>query len=99
MRLSTWTATPTSVARRSSVRERSPSPITRLYRLITVSAQARLLYPEAFCQAIRPRSAMSWRWRPAAWAHARPLYSAPQLSARGHDDGRFEIAFADAGVH
>src|SRR5919205_2001022 len=37
MRLSTWTATSISVARRSSVRERSPSPITRLYRLIAVS--------------------------------------------------------------
>ena len=59
IRLSTWTATFTSVARRSSVRERNPSPITRLYRLIAVSARARFTYPEAFCQAMRPRSAMS----------------------------------------
>ena len=31
-RLSAWTATPTSVARRWSVRERNPSPITCLSR-------------------------------------------------------------------
>src|SRR3954454_22771470 len=30
MRLSAWTATSTSVLRRSSVRERNPAPITRL---------------------------------------------------------------------
>src|SRR3954453_46797 len=63
MRLRTWTATSISVARRSSVCERSPSPITRLNRLIAVSARARFVYPEAFCHALRPRSAMSWRWR------------------------------------
>jgi hypothetical protein len=40
MRLSPWTATSTSVARRSSVCERSPSPIKRLNRLIAVSARA-----------------------------------------------------------
>ena len=43
MRLSTWTATSISVARRSSVCERSSSPITRLYRLIAVSARARFV--------------------------------------------------------
>ena len=64
MRLRTWTATSISVVRRSSVRERNPSPITRLYRLIVyrliaVSARARLEYPDAFCHALRPRSAMS----------------------------------------
>src|SRR3954453_20022980 len=32
-------------------------------------SSARLLYPEAFCQAIRPRSAMSWRWR-SRWVGA-----------------------------
>ena len=37
MRLSAWTATFTSVARRSSVRARSPSPITRLKRAISAS--------------------------------------------------------------
>jgi len=43
MRLSAWTATSTSVARRSSVRERSPSPITCLNRPITASARARVV--------------------------------------------------------
>ena len=42
MRLRTWTATATSFARRSSVCERSPSPITCLKRAIIVSARARL---------------------------------------------------------
>ena len=35
MRLRAWTATSTSVARRGSVRERSPSPITCLNLLMT----------------------------------------------------------------
>src|SRR4051812_45742050 len=43
MPLSTWTATSISVARRSSVSERSSSPITRLYRLIAASARARVV--------------------------------------------------------
>ena len=43
MRLRTWTATSTSVARRSSACERSLSPITRLKRAIAVSARARLV--------------------------------------------------------
>ena len=38
MRLRTWTATSISVARRSSVCERSPSPITRLNRPMVASA-------------------------------------------------------------
>jgi hypothetical protein len=40
MRLSPWTATSTSVAQRSSVCERNPTPIKRLNRLIAVSARA-----------------------------------------------------------
>ena len=40
MRLRTWTATSTSVARRWSVRERSPSPITCLNLPIAASARA-----------------------------------------------------------
>ncbi len=43
MRLSAWTATPTSVARCRSVRERSPSPITCLNLPMAASAQARLV--------------------------------------------------------
>jgi len=43
MRLRTWTATSTSAARRSSVCERSPSPITCLKRAMLVSARARLV--------------------------------------------------------
>ncbi len=43
MWFSTWTATSTSVARRRSVRERSPSPMTRLNRLMAASARARFV--------------------------------------------------------
>jgi len=43
MRLRTWTATSTSVARRSSVRERSPSPMTCLNLPMAASARARLV--------------------------------------------------------
>src|SRR4051794_20380465 len=43
MRFRTWTATSISVARRSSVRERSPSPITRLNRPMVASVRARAL--------------------------------------------------------
>ena len=49
-----WTATSTSVARRSSVRARSPSPITCFHRPMAASARARMLYPDAFCQPMRP---------------------------------------------
>jgi hypothetical protein len=37
MRLRARTATATSVVRRSSIRERSPSPITRFHRAMAVS--------------------------------------------------------------
>src|SRR3954468_14867713 len=63
MRLSAWTATPTSVARRASACARSPSPITRFHLAIVASARARLAYPDAFCQAVRPCSTMCRRWR------------------------------------
>ncbi len=43
MRLRAWTPTFTSVARRPSVRERNPSPITRLNRPTAASARARAL--------------------------------------------------------
>src|SRR5215210_9578052 len=43
MRFRTWTATSISVARRLSVHERSPSPITRLNRPIVASARARIV--------------------------------------------------------
>jgi hypothetical protein len=63
MRSSARAATATSVARRSSVRERSPSPITRFHLAMAASARARLVYPDAFCQAMRPCSTMCRRWR------------------------------------
>src|SRR5829696_8012818 len=63
MRLSTWTATSTSVARRSSVCARNRSPITCFHRPMVASARARFVYPDAVCQAMRPCSAMCWRWR------------------------------------
>ena len=43
IRLSAWTATSTSVARRWSVRERSPWPITCLNRLMAASARDRFV--------------------------------------------------------
>jgi hypothetical protein len=46
--LSAWAPTATSVARRSSVRERSPSPITCFHLAIAASALERLLYPDRF---------------------------------------------------
>ncbi len=61
MRFRTWTATFTSVARRSSARERSPSPITCLNLPMAASARARFVYPETFCQAARPCLAMLCR--------------------------------------
>ncbi len=54
---------PTTVARRSSVRERSPSLITCLNWSIAASARARVVKPDALCQAAHPCSAMHWRWR------------------------------------
>src|SRR5215210_5946843 len=61
MRFSAWTATPTSVARRWSVRQRSPSPITCLNLPMVASTRARMLYPEVFCHPMRPTSAIACR--------------------------------------
>src|SRR4051812_22032412 len=63
MRLRTWAATSTSVARRSSVCARNLSPITCFHLPMAASARARFVYPDAFCQAMRPWSAMCLRWR------------------------------------
>src|SRR3954466_13177364 len=38
---------------------------------MAASALARFVYPDALCQALRPCSAMSWRWRRAASARTR----------------------------
>ena len=59
MRFSARVAVAVSVARRPSVCERSPSPMTRFHIDTLASARARQLYPEALCQAARPRSAMA----------------------------------------
>ena len=61
MRLSARTTTSTSVARHSSVRERSPSRITCLNRPMVASARAPVLYPHRFCHPMRPCSAMNRR--------------------------------------
>src|SRR5918995_276517 len=58
MRFSAVAAMATSVACRPSVRERSPSPMTRFHLEMSASTRARQLYPDAFCQPRRPRSAM-----------------------------------------
>src|SRR4051794_13042810 len=57
------TATSNSVARRSSVCARNLSPITCFHLPMPASARARFVYPDAFCQAMRPWSAMCLRWR------------------------------------
>ena len=69
MRLRAWTATPTSVARHSSLRERNPSPITCFHLPIAASARERLPYPDRLCHPMRPCAAMSWRWR-SRWVGA-----------------------------
>src|SRR5215212_3354426 len=97
MRLRTWTATSISVARRSSVCERSPSPITRLYRLIVVSARARFVYPDAFCHALRPRSAMTWRWRSRGVGALSAVWLGTAV-ARRNNDGGLRVTLGDAGV-
>src|SRR5919112_7757 len=63
MRFSTSAAMATSVACRLSVWKRSPSPMTRFHLEMSASTRARQLYPEAFCQPIRPRSAIHRRCR------------------------------------
>src|SRR3954470_4679777 len=97
MRLSTWTATSTSVARRSSVCARNRSPITCFHRPMAASARARFVYPDAVCQAIRPLSAISWRWR-SRWVGALSAVWLGTAVARWHDDGRFGVTLGDAGV-
>ncbi len=54
IRLSAWMATSTSVARRWSMRERSPSPTTCLNLPMVTSARVRTVEPDVFCHAARP---------------------------------------------
>src|SRR3954449_12520268 len=98
MRLSTWTATSTSVARRSSVCARNRSPITCFHRPMAASARARFVYPDALCQAIRPLSAISWRWRSRGVGALSAVWLGTALARGGTDDGRFGVALGDAGV-
>ena len=61
--LLTGAAMATSVSCRPSVRERRPSPMTRFHLETSDSTRARQPYPEARCQPMRPRSAMTCRCR------------------------------------
>src|SRR3954466_1919064 len=109
MRLRAWTATSTSVARRWSACARNPSPITCFHLPVAASARARLVYPDAFCQAMRPCSAMCRRWRsrrvgspsgvPLGTAGGRggPAPGPPGGGRRPHR-GRLGVARGDAGV-
>ena len=63
IRFRTLAAMATSLACRPSVCERSPSPRTRFQREISHSTRARQPYPDARCQPMRPRSAISCRCR------------------------------------
>ena len=82
MRFSTPAAIATSVACRPSVRERSPSPMTRFHLDTSDSTRARRLYPDARRQPMRPRSAMTCRW-PSRWVGAVPAVALGTALERG----------------
>ncbi len=97
MRLSAWTATSTLIARRSSVRKRSPSPITCLNRPMAVSARARVVaghllpnHSSAFGDDLKVAVALRGRGRGRAARHRR--------GARRHNHRRFWMALGDAVV-
>ena len=69
MRLRARTAIAISVWRRRSVREHSASPITRFRRLMAVSTKARGLYPDRFCEPVRPCSGDTGRARLEKFPH------------------------------
>ena len=53
---------PSAWTSETGVGERAhPSPITCFHLAMAASARARFVYPDAFCQPIRPCAAMSWR--------------------------------------
>ncbi len=83
IRFSTSAAIATSVACRPSVWKRSALPITRLKREILDSTRARQLYPEAFCQPRRPRSAIHHR----CWLRCVGVVSAASLGTAFARDG------------
>src|SRR5215213_9231004 len=85
MRLSTWTATSTSVARRSSVCARNRSPSTCFHLAMAASARARFVDPDALCQAIRPCSAMRWRWRARGEAGVHAILIIRTVAGEGGD--------------
>jgi len=89
----------TASARRSSVCARNSSPITCFHLFMVASTRARLLYPDAFCHAMHPCSAMCWRW-PSRCVGAVPAVSLGTALVRGgYDHNRLGMAPGDAGVN
>src|SRR5215211_5320895 len=88
MRLSTLTATSTSVARRSSVCARNRPPSTCFHLAMAASALARFVYPDAVCQA--PSTwGVAWRGRLGRVGGRHDIYHQGTLrrlplSGRGH---------------
>src|SRR5215210_1314867 len=99
MRLRTWTATSTSVARRSSVCARNRSPITCFHRPMAASARARFVYPDALCQAMRPCSAMCWRWRSRCVGALSAVWLGTAVARGGTMTRCLGVALGDAGVN
>ena len=98
MRLRAYTATTTSVVRRSSVCACNLSPIIGFHLIVVVSTRARLLYSDTFCHAMRSCSAMLQVTIPLRGCG---LGRAARHGGRmwWDDRGRFRMALGDAGAN
>ncbi len=84
IRLMTWAAIATSVARAWSLWKRSPSPMTCFQRANWPSTRALSLQPLSRCQAIRPLLAIAWMWQ-SRWVGSVSAVALSTASDRGID--------------
>src|SRR3954465_16086027 len=74
--------------------------MTRFQRPISASTKARQLYPDAFCQPMRPCLAIACRCRSrghAEWAHS-PRLARHATQTRWHNDRGIGMAGSDLAV-
>ena len=97
MRLRTWTATSTSVARHPSTRVHSPSPIARLKREIAVSAPSTPGVPGSHLESLAAVLGDAAQVAVALRGRGLGRGARHRGGAQRPDDGGVRVADADAG--
>src|SRR5271165_1540731 len=72
--------------------------MTRFQRPISASTKARQLYPDAFCQPMRPCSAITFRCRSRGVGAVSAVWLGTCIRPRWHDDRGIGMAGGDLAV-